>query len=74
VRVARKHISWYTKGLIGSSAFRHTMNRLDSVTEQLTVVDEYFAQAARADSRLRYENSHDNNNAQDMPPASRLAA
>jgi tRNA-dihydrouridine synthase B len=23
VRVARKHISWYTKGLVGSAAFRH---------------------------------------------------
>ena len=74
VRVARKHISWYTRGLVGSSAFRHAMNRLDSVAEQLAVVNEYFAQAARADSRLRYAISHDNNNAQDMPPASRLAA
>jgi tRNA-dihydrouridine synthase B len=74
VRIARKHISWYTRGLIGSSAFRHAMNRLDSVGEQLTVVNEYFAQAARADSRLRYETGHENNNAQDLPPASRLAA
>src|SRR5512141_99667 len=74
VRVARKHISWYTRGLVGSSAFRHTMNQLDSVAEQLAVVNEYFAQAARADNRLRYETSHDNNNAEDMPAASRLAA
>src|SRR5574340_524170 len=75
VRVARKHISWYTKGLVGSSAFRHTMNRLDTVAEQLAVVNEYFAQAARADSRLRYETRNDNNNAEEeMPPASRLAA
>jgi len=74
VRIARKHISWYTRGLIGSSAFRHAMNRLDSVAEQLTVVNEYFAQAARADSRLRYETGHENKNAQDMPQASRLAA
>jgi tRNA-dihydrouridine synthase B len=74
VRVARKHISWYTKGLVGSSAFRHTMNQLDSVAEQLAVVNAYFAQAARADDRLRYETNHDNNNAQDLPPASRLAA
>ena len=78
VRVARKHISWYTKGLVGSSAFRHAMNQLDTVAEQLAVVNEYFAQAARAGSRLRYE--HQNNNAEDMPhphsgaSASRLAA
>jgi tRNA-dihydrouridine synthase B len=35
VRVARKHISWYTKGLVNASAFRHTMNQLDSVRDQL---------------------------------------
>jgi tRNA-dihydrouridine synthase B len=71
VRVARKHISWYTKGLVGSSAFRHHMNQLDTVREQLAVVDEYFAQAARADSRLRYENPL---HAEELSPVSRLAA
>jgi tRNA-dihydrouridine synthase B len=50
------------------------MNRLDSVAEQLAVVNDYFSQAARADTRLRYETGHDNNNEQDMTPASRLAA
>ncbi|HUX29255.1 MAG TPA: tRNA dihydrouridine synthase DusB [Thiobacillus sp.] len=74
VRVARKHVSWYTRGLVGSSAFRHAMNRLDSAVEQLAVVNEYFTQATRADSRLCYAIGHDNNNAQDMLPASRLAA
>ena len=71
VRVARKHISWYTRGLVGSSAFRHAMNQLDTVAGQLAVVNDYFAQAARTDSRLRYE---DPDNRQDLPPASRLAA
>ena len=74
VRIARKHISWYTRGLVGSSAFRHAMNRLDSVSEQLAVVNEYFAQAARANNRLSYEISHDNNCVQEMLSASRLAA
>ena len=74
VRVARKHISWYTRGLVGSSAFRHAMNRLDSVAEQLAVVNDYFAQAARAGNRLRYEACQENNNADDLLPASRLAA
>ena len=78
VRVARKHISWYTRGLVGSSAFRHAMNQLDTVAEQLAVVNEYFAQAARADSRLRYEtrcdSSQENQITHDLPQASRLAA
>jgi tRNA-dihydrouridine synthase B len=72
VRVARKHISWYTRGLVGSSAFRHAMNRLDSAVEQLHAVNEYFAQAARADRHLRYETAE--NSLQDLPVQSRLAA
>jgi len=29
VRIARKHLGWYTKGLRGSAEFRHHINRLD---------------------------------------------
>ncbi len=42
LRVARKHISWYTKGLAGSAQFRHHMNQLESVAEQLGAVNEFF--------------------------------
>ena len=55
LRVARKHISWYTKGLVNASSFRHRMNQLESVREQLCAVDEFFAQAARASNYLQYE-------------------
>jgi len=51
VRVARKHISWYTRGLAGSAAFRHNMNRLESATEQCRAVDLFFGRLA---SRGRY--------------------
>ena len=54
VRVARKHISWYTKGLAGSAAFRHALNRLESSAEQLRAVDEFFAQLADRGRRLTY--------------------
>jgi tRNA-dihydrouridine synthase B len=54
VRVARKHISWYTKGLAGSAAFRHAMNRLESSAEQLAVVDEFFGELAGWGQRLSY--------------------
>ena len=30
MRVARKHLSWYTKGLAGSAALRDRLNRLDT--------------------------------------------
>jgi len=54
VRVARKHISWYTKGLAGSAAFRHAMNQLETRREQLATVDEFFAQLAGRGQRLTY--------------------
>ena len=54
VRVARKHISWYTKGLAGSAAFRHAMNRLESSVEQLAAVDEFFGDLACRGQRLSY--------------------
>jgi tRNA-dihydrouridine synthase B len=50
VRVARKHIAWYTKGLLGAEAFRQRMNRLESAEEQIDAVDAFFA-ALRAQSR-----------------------
>ncbi|NMF86974.1 tRNA dihydrouridine synthase DusB [Aromatoleum petrolei] len=55
VKVARKHISWYTKGLVGSAAFRRTMNQLPDVRSQMTAVDDFFGQLAQQDARLRYE-------------------
>jgi tRNA-dihydrouridine synthase B len=54
VRVARKHISWYTKGLAGSAAFRHAMNQLETCREQLAAVDAFFAQLAGRGPRLTY--------------------
>jgi tRNA-dihydrouridine synthase B len=42
VRMARKHISWYSKGLRDGAAFRHRVNQIESTTEQLTMVREFF--------------------------------
>ena len=55
VKVARKHISWYTKGLAGSASFRHRMNQLESCEEQLAAVNDFFEQLGHEHSRLRYE-------------------
>ena len=54
VRIARKHISWYTKGLAGSAAFRHAMNQLQTCAEQLAAVDEFFGELATGSQRLTY--------------------
>jgi tRNA-dihydrouridine synthase B len=54
VKVARKHISWYTKGLAGSANFRHRMNTLATCEEQLEAVNRFFEELATGDRRLRY--------------------
>jgi tRNA-dihydrouridine synthase B len=54
VKIARKHISWYTKGLIGAANFRHAMNQLPTVDSQLDATDEFFLGYAAANDHLRY--------------------
>ncbi len=54
VRIARKHISWYTKGLVGSAVFRHAMNQLQSTDQQLSAIDKFFDELAGYGRRLTY--------------------
>jgi len=42
VRIARKHISWYSKGLVGGGTFRHAINQVESVPAQIEMIDEFF--------------------------------
>lgn len=42
VKIARKHISWYTKGIVGAATFRHAMNQLPTVADQIRATDEFF--------------------------------
>jgi tRNA-dihydrouridine synthase B len=43
VRVARKHIGWYTRGLPGGEAFRRATNEILTAPAQLAAVDRFFA-------------------------------
>ena len=54
VKIARKHISWYTKGLTGSAAFRHAMNQLQTTEDQVAAVDSFFTEQASYGLRLTY--------------------
>ena len=54
VRIARKHISWYTKGLAGSASFRHAMNQLQTCAEQMDAVNIFFGELASHGPRLTY--------------------
>ena len=54
MRVARKHISWYTKGLVGSANFRRNMNQLQTIELQLAAINEFFGQLQQQNERLQY--------------------
>ncbi len=42
VLMARKHVSWYSKGQRGGANFRHTFNNLDTADAQLKTANEFF--------------------------------
>ncbi len=54
-RVARKHISWYTKGLKNSAVFRARMNTLETAEFQLAAVAGFFDELHAHSARLEYE-------------------
>ena len=54
VKVARKHIGWYTKGLVGSASFRHGLMQLQSSEEQIRTIGDFFGQLAAENERLSY--------------------
>ncbi|HUW99162.1 MAG TPA: tRNA dihydrouridine synthase DusB [Acidiferrobacter sp.] len=42
VRMARKHIGWYSKGLHGGARFRHAINQAETMTEQYRLLESFF--------------------------------
>jgi len=71
MRMARKHISWYTKGLAGSAQFRHTMNTLQTIELQLQAINDFFVELKTKNERLVYI---DNDADSDPDASSALAA
>jgi len=48
VRMARKHISWYSKGQRHGAAFRQCVNNVETVKDQLNMVNEFFERLSDA--------------------------
>jgi tRNA-dihydrouridine synthase B len=48
VRVGRKHIGWYSKGLAGGATFRHAINQVEGPSAQLAMIDDFFGVCADA--------------------------
>ena len=56
-RIARKHISWYTKGLKNSAQFRFNMNQIENDAHQIEFIKEYFNELRKIDDYIVYEDS-----------------
>ena len=54
VKVARKHIAWYTRGLERSAELRAAVNRAESDEEQLAEVERFFRQIGQQEPVLRH--------------------
>jgi tRNA-dihydrouridine synthase B len=54
VRIARKHLGWYTKDLEGGDAFRRAVNSTESSARQLAAVGGFFDTLAQRGERLEY--------------------
>ncbi|KAF7600138.1 MAG: tRNA dihydrouridine synthase DusB [Candidatus Dactylopiibacterium carminicum] len=52
VRVARKHLAWYARGLVGAHAFRQQINQIETAAAQLQALEHYFAGLGAPDERL----------------------
>lgn len=42
VRMARKHISWYSKGQKHGAAFRQAVNKAETIEKQLEMTQDFF--------------------------------
>jgi len=48
VRMARKHLGWYSKGQAHGAAFRPTIMRVDNSIEQMNLTQDFFGQLLEA--------------------------
>jgi tRNA-dihydrouridine synthase B len=58
VRIARKHLHWYTAELPGGDVFRQQVNAAESTAAQRAAVDAFFARLAWKSERLVYRDRH----------------
>ena len=66
LRVARKHISWYTKGLKNSAQFRASMNQIENCELQIAAINFYFDGLKEFSKFIPYDEPE---NESDMVPA-----
>jgi tRNA-dihydrouridine synthase B len=50
LRIARKHIGWYSKGMINSAEYRVAINQQDDPQAVMTMIDEFYRKADDAEA------------------------
>ncbi|WP_051625897.1 tRNA dihydrouridine synthase DusB [Kozakia baliensis] len=61
LRLARKHVSWYSAGLPGSASFRADINKLDSAPEALAMMEAFYDRQIEAGVVRDRENTRHGN-------------
>jgi len=61
VRVARKHIKWYTEKFVGSGTFRRNVNQLESPDAQQRAVSEFYLSLEEKSHLNKNHGQHDIN-------------
>lgn len=54
VRIARKHLGWYTNNLLGGEEFRQQFNKLDDAAQQQQAVETFFKKLEQVTDRIRF--------------------
>ena len=54
LRVARKHLGWYTQNLPGGEDFRRGFNTLENATDQRVAIEQFFQQISANTDRVRF--------------------
>ena len=57
MRIARKHLGWYTAGLPGDRALRDIVNQATTADVQLAAMEAFFAAQAAVGERLAYRDT-----------------
>ncbi len=55
LKIARKHISWYTKGLKNSSHFRLEMNQINENKKQISYIKDFFSFLRSKNKFIEYQ-------------------
>jgi len=55
VKIARKHVSWYSRDRRDADSFRHSFNRLEDCKEQRAAVAAFFQESAANDPQIQHK-------------------